>query len=254
MTVLDEAPNLHPMRVTGARPPLFAVAAPGANALGYTALARKLGADQPFYVVQPRSRERTFPADGIGPDGRDEYLVVAVEYVASLRAAQHAGPYFLAGMWHGAHIAFQMARLLEAAGDRVALLATFDTPALEATGIHPRALLNALGQRLRTASPAERLALLRRKATGRDARAAGRRRRWPGESLVKAVIDAPIAVLEAREQPFMCLHDEALGWRAHTAGEVMVHVVEGGHDDILRKPFVEGTARALSACLRIAGA
>jgi thioesterase domain-containing protein len=146
------------------RPPLFLVGVAGVNALGYVALARSLPAAQPVYVLQPRRWERPFPAEGIGPGGRDEYAIVAAEYLASLRAVQPRGPYFLGGSCDGALVAFAMARLLEAEGERVALLAVLDTWPLENTAIYPLALLKVWRRAWYEMNRTQRRALLRRKA------------------------------------------------------------------------------------------
>ncbi len=88
--------------------------------MGYGALARHLGADQPFYGLQPR-----------GLDGRG-LLQTRVErmarhYLRAVRSVQPTGPYFLGGRCLGGLVAFEMARRLVADGQRVALLVILDS-------------------------------------------------------------------------------------------------------------------------------
>lgn len=250
-------PNLFPLRVEGERPPLFCVAAPGVNALGFTAIARLLPADLPVYVVQPKRRGRTFPADGIGPGGRNEHAVVAVEYLASIRKVQAQGPYTFAGMCDGAFIAFEMTRMLEADGERVTTLAVIDTWPLENTSIFTMLRLRNWWRGWSRRSWRERRDLVLRGGTRAPAPEAALRERlrarrmWPGRGVVLPVIEAHVAVLRVRGQPCWRIPDDALGWRDRTRGGVTVQMLPGDHDSCFRAPHVEHLARALSGHLAI---
>ena len=285
MPAAERDPNLIQLR-TGTMPPLFLVAAPGVNALGYVALARGLPEDQPVYVVQPIRRGRRFPAEGIGPGGRDEYPLVAAEYVASIRSVEPSGPYYLGGMCDGALLAFEMARMLEAGRLRVALLCVLDTWPLENTSVYPLVMLDILRRSWRSRSPEQRRAAVLRKAgetlqagvalfrppvpvpvpdpdggngngngngppmlSGAARRAAWRARLWPGSGFEPPVIQAPIAVLRVPEQPYWRMRDDALGWRERTRASVTVHVLPGDHVSLTRPPNVGSFSRALAAHL-----
>ena len=105
---------------TGERTPVFFVTAGDGNNVGFGALARRLGFDQPFYALQPR-----------GMDGR-RLLQVGVEkiarhYVNEIRAIQSAGPYILGGRCFGTLVAFEMTRIFESAGQEVSLLIALDS-------------------------------------------------------------------------------------------------------------------------------
>ena len=105
---------------TGTRPPVFFVTAGDGNNVGFGALARRLGPDQPFYALQPR-----------GMDGR-RLLEVGVEriarhYVREIRAVQRTGPFILGGRCFGTLVAFEMTRILESEGDQVSLLIALDS-------------------------------------------------------------------------------------------------------------------------------
>jgi pimeloyl-ACP methyl ester carboxylesterase len=77
-------------------------------------LARELGPDQPFYILEPfRSADlRSMPS----------FEAMAAAYIASLRAIQPEGPYQLVGFCGGGLIAFEMAQQLLAQGQEVDLL------------------------------------------------------------------------------------------------------------------------------------
>jgi amino acid adenylation domain-containing protein len=105
---------------SGTRPPLFCMHAVGGNVLQYRGLAAALPKDQPVYGLQ-----------SIGLDGLTRPLESIEEmcriYCAEVRRVQPHGPYYLCGGSMGGTLAFEMARQFEAAGERVALLALFDT-------------------------------------------------------------------------------------------------------------------------------
>ncbi len=260
MTDAGSDPNLFALRERGERAPLFLICEPGVNALGYTALVRHLPGDQPAYVVQPKGGGRAFPDEGIGTGGRDEHAVVAAEYLASVRGVQPRGPYQLAGMCDGALIAFHLARLLEAEGERVALLAVIDTWPLESTSIRPLVLAKIVLRSRRARRAAQKRAgggagaqrpLGRREPSmpAQEHRARWSAKLWPGRRFEPPAIDAPIAVLRVPGQPYWRIHDDALGWRSRTHGAVTVHIVPGDHRRLLRSPYVEELARALAGYL-----
>lgn len=77
-------------------------------------LADALGADQPFYVLEP------YTFDGLRVPPTLEAMARA--YVGSMRSVQPEGPYALGGFCGGGLIAFEMARQLRAEGQAVAVL------------------------------------------------------------------------------------------------------------------------------------
>ena len=111
---------LVPMQPNGSRPPFFCVHGAGGNVLMYRDLARQLGHDQPFYGLQSQ-----------GLDGQQPVLTriedMASLYVGEIQRVQKHGPYFLGGYCMGGTIALEMAQQLVKCGERVALLALFDT-------------------------------------------------------------------------------------------------------------------------------
>ena len=104
----------------GSRPPLFCFHGAGGNVLIYRDLSRHLGSDQPLYGLQSQG------LDGSGPPLSTVEDMAAL-YVKEIRRVQPHGPYFLGGYCGGGSIAYEVAQQLQAEGERVALLALFDT-------------------------------------------------------------------------------------------------------------------------------
>lgn len=104
----------------GARPPFFCMHGAGGNVLIYRALSQLVGPDQPFYGLQSQ-----------GLDGSMSPLTkiedMAGLYLKEIRRVQPNGPYFLGGYCMGGTIAYEVAQRLQEQGQKVALLALFDT-------------------------------------------------------------------------------------------------------------------------------
>ncbi len=112
---------LVPLQVRGTKPPFFCMHGDTGRAI-FFALAKRLGSDQPFYAVQC-----------IGLDGKAAPLTsmetMAAHYVCEIRKVQPMGPYLLGGFCMGGALALEMAQQLQAAGEKVALVAMLDTHA-----------------------------------------------------------------------------------------------------------------------------
>lgn len=104
----------------GSRPPLFCFHGAGGNVLIYRDLSRHLGLDQPFYGLQSQGLDGNLPVLTTIED-------MATLYVKEIRRVQPHGPYFLGGYCGGGAIAYEVAQQFQADGERVALLALFDT-------------------------------------------------------------------------------------------------------------------------------
>jgi amino acid adenylation domain-containing protein len=104
-------------------------------------LARELGLDQPFYVLEP------YRFDGLRV--APSFEAMAAAHIETLRAFQPKGPYSIGGFCSGALIAFEMAQQLRAAGQSVDLLAMIETgvapPSLRLT----RNCISCIGKLLR---------------------------------------------------------------------------------------------------------
>jgi thioesterase domain-containing protein len=98
---------------------LFALPGSGGNPVGYVHLGRLLDRRQPLIGIESR-----------GLDGSSLPLTrvedIAKDNLAAIRAVQPTGPYFIAGACYGARVAYEMARQLEQAGERIGLLLMLD--------------------------------------------------------------------------------------------------------------------------------
>lgn len=90
------------------------------SAYPYVPLARRLGADQPFYAMQQfEFGEQVVPFSSI--------QAMAQAYVGAVRALRPSGPYIFAGMCSaGAYVACEMAQQARAAGEDIELLVLLD--------------------------------------------------------------------------------------------------------------------------------
>jgi thioesterase domain-containing protein len=246
--------RLVPLGRPGGRPPLLLISAPEVNTLGYVALARRLDPRESPISVETR---RT----GVGPR-QDEYSLaemaaLSARYLSAVRAAHPEGPYFLAGMCDGAHLAFEMARNLSAAGARVALLALLDTWPVENSAHYPLVVLEALRARYARVARRGRLtaaagvlaAALRRLGPPSEEQRRWRDRVFPGAGFEPPVYGGRITVIRAERQAYYRLRDETLGWGARSSLPVDVCAVPGDHAGLLRLPAVAEVARVIQARL-----
>jgi oxalate---CoA ligase len=113
------------MNSSGTRPPLIYFHG-NFHGFGHSAitLAKLLGADQPLFVIAPHGTE-------------DEPIPLSIETMAADRLrlilnAQPEGPYRLGGKCLGGIVAFEVARMLIAAGKEVEMVVMLDPPTINA--------------------------------------------------------------------------------------------------------------------------
>ena len=108
----------------GAKPPLFCVAAPEVNAVGYAVLSRHLDPEQPVYLLQPPVAEQD-----LNRLDASMFPSLASKCIAAIKTVQTGGPLNLVGMCSGAHLAFEMAKQLYEQDRTVGLVGIVDTSA-----------------------------------------------------------------------------------------------------------------------------
>ncbi|WP_370415265.1 amino acid adenylation domain-containing protein [Streptomyces fradiae] len=114
---------LVPIRTDGDRRPMFFVHPMGGNVLCYVRFAKHLPDDQPFYALQAAGADP-------GTEALRSVEEIAAGYVEAIRRVQPSGPYVIGGWSFGGFVAFEMARQLRAAGEKIARLVLLDTTAL----------------------------------------------------------------------------------------------------------------------------
>ncbi len=114
-------------RGTGGAPIFFAHSIAGSS-LYARAYVPYLPPSTPVYGLRMSARRALAPTS---------LETLAADHVQAIRAVQPEGPYHLAGYSFGAHLAFEIARQLSVAGDRLGVLAIIDsTPMFEEEALH----------------------------------------------------------------------------------------------------------------------
>jgi amino acid adenylation domain-containing protein len=143
-----------PIRQEGDRPAFFFLHGDYlSGGLYCRELVRRLNPHQPFLALPP-----------CGVDGTPvpwSYGAMAKRHLEAIRAIQPRGPYVLGGECNGALVAYEIARLLEADGERVALLALLSASAENVRCARAPWLLRAAGGALRLPPATQRYVLRR---------------------------------------------------------------------------------------------
>jgi amino acid adenylation domain-containing protein len=243
----------------GSKSPLFVIS-------GGISLAAYLDPDQPVYGLSFLGMFET----QITPISLKE---IAASYVQSIRTVQPNGAYYLAGYSSDGIVAFEMAQLLHAQGEKIGLLALLDTygPRSKSLSFFRRLprhwkALKRHGLKKRIAYVSERTGLV-----------AGQARRIFWRILYKSfLVGQPIAVTSKN---LSMVYDHALrnhmpqiypgravllrstggtigdcddserGWTGMFADGLEIHEVPGDHLTMLDEPHVRAVAERLSECL-----
>ncbi|MFJ5968623.1 AMP-binding protein [Streptomyces sp. NPDC093060] len=110
-----------PLQTSGDKTPLFCVHPGVGEVLVFVNLAKYFVHERPFYALRAR---------GFNPGEKpfESFDEMARTYVDAIRSKQPHGPYAIAGYSFGAAVAFEVAKLLEAEGERVDFLGSFNLP------------------------------------------------------------------------------------------------------------------------------
>ncbi len=239
----------------GGTTPFFAVVAPGMDSIGYAALAQAMGPQQTFYKLQSH---RAVKPDA--PITLDEMVGIARDYVQAMRSVQPKGPYYLGGMCAGTHIGEQMVMQLEAEGEKVALLAIFDTWVRQNSHVRWKWSVYYYRQRLRgmlRMSLRRQMKMVLGALTKKMQRAATMqgpvetlwsKLYWPGKDFKPPHFQAPVALFKRPKQPFYYIKDEAMGWGERSQGGVHIYRIDFPHQ-MLREPYVRELAKRLLECI-----
>lgn len=270
---------LVPINRDGTQIPLYCMHAAGGNVLFYRDLASELGPDQPVFGLQARG-----VADK-SKTAHDNIPEMAAAYLAEIRSQSPHGPYRLCGSSFGGLVAFEAAKQLVAAGERVDFLGLFDTYApgyLGASKAQPAASFGAgrirgLVKQLRAiGSFHDQLSFIQEKLVKARMRVKRRRlarkNQFEIEYAKKTGLELPADILRnhkaidkarltyrpnpyqgevvlfrAQDQPYG--NDEFLGWGTFVHGNIVTRVVPGSHGALTVFPFASDLARAVSPFL-----
>jgi thioesterase domain-containing protein len=247
----------------GTNPPFFGIHGADGNVLFYRKFSELLGKEQPFYGLQAQGLD----GSPIAPISVED---IAADYLEEIRSVQPHGPYLLGGYSFGGLVSYEIACRLHAAGEKVALLALFDTknpvkPArvcrkvvrYKIQRVLSRGIaytLLKLNQRFHALisqwvvkraqnDPASVLNLDILTLHGR-ASLAYRPRRYPEK----------ITLFRALDQPPEYEGEADLGWAAVAHGGIEVHDLPGNHttifwDDNTLPSFARKAAECIRSCL-----
>lgn len=228
--------NLTAIQPEGSRVPFFAVHADEANYF----IPKTWGKDQPFYAFFHQ-----------GDDGHKiqftEVTDIARHFIQELRQVRPHGPYLLGGYSFGGIVAYEMAQQLTAMGERVPLLAFFDTyDPVEYVKIMQKERKFYDGLKNWVYRTAASFYLKRNKPLP------GKLRHfYVIDTYDKAIrnyqakpYDGPLTVLKAKKSG----GDEKMGW-TNWSDQVEVKLLPGDHYSIVREPHVHDLAKALSSSI-----
>jgi thioesterase domain-containing protein/aryl carrier-like protein len=256
---------LVPIRPVGRRRPLYLFHAVGGNVMNYRVLVRGLPLEVPVHGLQ-----------AVGLDGITAPLTtvtaMAERYLQEILDQQPHGPYRLGGGSMGGVIAYEAARLLLERGERVELLAMFDSEmpqwrdGSDRRRNGPGQLRGLIGQgpatllRRFAASLASRSRQLADRLHVAACRALRRplphnvRYRWlqqvnwrANRRFVPQPIDCDITLYLASDGRAGRDFDPTLGWGDVVPGRVKVIAVGGTHEDLIARASL---AAALSRTLQ----
>ncbi len=109
------------LQASGSGTPLFCVHPGVGEVLVFVNLAKYFVGERPFYAL----RARGF---GAGEGHFSSFAEMVDCYVQAIRTAQPKGPYAVAGYSYGGAVAFEIAKKLEALGERVGFVGIFNLP------------------------------------------------------------------------------------------------------------------------------
>ncbi|MGK7872113.1 MAG: alpha/beta family hydrolase [Xenococcaceae cyanobacterium] len=246
--------SLVPIQPGGSKPTLFAIHHLGPGLSWYRTLARHLGSEQPIYglnygiAAKTRSSKQT-------PPSRIEDL--AAHYIKEMRNLQPQGPYFLGGISFGGRVAFEMAHQLVVQGQKVALLALFDSwgpgtykplPIREwIATILSRILRLGFAYVLKSIKNKVKIWLTKPEITDLHRYGKYVSQVYPFRLILFRSIDYTHANIGS----VGLLHkfDPKLGWGELATGELEIHDIPGGHLSMLEEPQVGVVAEKLRTCI-----
>jgi thioesterase domain-containing protein len=112
---------LVPLQTGGTKTPLFCVHPGVGEVLVFVNLAKYFTGDRPFYALRARGFNH-------GETPFTSFKEMVESYAAAIRARQRHGPYAIAGYSYGAAVAFEIAKELESAGERVDFIGSINLP------------------------------------------------------------------------------------------------------------------------------
>jgi amino acid adenylation domain-containing protein len=236
--------------------PLFLIHHISGDITAYRDLAHHLGPGNTIYGVRvPELDTNEKPLDRVE--------AMAARYIVEIRAVQPKGPYLLGGHSAGAHIAFEMAQQLQAAGEHVRLLAILEADARRPGG--KRGVVDEARHQLETLKrlPGKQRStyLWRRLTRWLNSTPPTHRHEGPTRNAVWTAMERAVRAYRPRTYPgaitlFRAMdrsvtgtYSRTLGWGRLARGGVRVIDVPGTHATVLRPGSEPPMAAKLRDCL-----
>jgi aspartate racemase len=258
------------------KPPLFCIHVLGRGLKFYRPMVNYFDSDQPVYGLSTQIAGEDFPSNWVED--------LAPHYVQQIRQIQPQGPYLLAGVSFGGLITVEIARLLQASGQSVSLLALMDTrlPGVVKC-LNPNEQAATHWRQFAEKGPSYLATKLQRRLAGQFTDFSWSLRdvyfRWciqlcthTGQPLREAWQDFCYeeqnseAISRYRPQPYAGhvtlfratdqalsrnkVIDPTLGWREMVTGELEIYQVSGTHLGMLSDPNAETIGMTLRDCIR----
>lgn len=262
--------SLVPIQTNGDKPPLFCIHAKGGNVLFYRNLVQHLQPNQPVYGIQPQ-----------GLDGRQAPSTSVVEmasrYIQEIRKVQPQGPYFLGGFSFGGLVAYEMAQQLYAQGEKISLLAIFDTPIsiagsnsptnlreskflqlVKALSLQPKGQLTDVWEWIKWHSTEGRfrnfyrfyLRHIKRSPLDLQLLDVMIANHQAGKSYVPLVYPGKLTFFRASQQDVDVEINHESAWKSLAGGGLESYEIPGSHHTIMHEPNVRFLADKLTICLK----
>jgi len=264
-----------PFRTTGAGSPLFCLPGGGGNVHIFDEMTAALPEGQPVYAIdmEPLS------------DAAREFTIeqLAVFYLEIIRGMQASGPYYFCGYSFGGFIAYEMALQLIEEGDGGSLVALLDAPnpamlsnlsQTDAAQFHKTYLTDRIKRYALQLKRGDIKAFTERGSTfivnrlgkfftplvkkgfrviKRPLPKMFRHNDPVFLNAIRSYIPKPYAksvvLFRVEDRGPEYARDPSMGWDACVQGGVEVHIVPGGHVDMMRMPSVGVLAAKLAAYL-----
>ncbi|WP_186446124.1 non-ribosomal peptide synthetase [Paenibacillus cremeus] len=246
-------PSLVTIQPLGSKPPVFCIHGGDGEVLSYRNLANLLGQERPVYGLRFTERDEATSID-----------VLAAKYIEEIKAVQSSGPYSLVGYSLGGIIAYEMARLLEQAGEKVNLLGVVDSlnPIVYPSKSTLRKRVSKNLKYLRQLPVAQMLSFMRLKFQNVVQRFQNMVR---VEEVEQGELHLQNALMTYEPKPFRgkmlllraneklvndeLFVDEKMGWGDVVNGDITVHEIPGNHFTLMSEPNVGHVAKYIKSYL-----
>ncbi len=236
----DTFPTVVTIQPEGSKPPFFCVTAGYGDILTFKELSGFMGEEQPFYALQPPEKD--------GNLGEINLSNLAGAYIRDMKGIQPEGPYCLGGYSAGGILAFEMARQLQEAGEKIGSLILLGVPYTRTfLGHRIHSYLNKTIPKLFPETHKAGFDLLRII-----------RSLFSDEGLqihLNCVLGykptsypGKIILFEGRWASTR-LFPWQKKWSEAAKGGLEIHLLPGNHDSFIRSPYVKGFAEKLKTCL-----